>query len=445
MKQISKIFAILIIVSISVSAQSQVPSPRYGHTVCKVGQYYYIFGGTSIDGSKKSTKGSPLADLYQFDPTNNSFTILHPTGDTPPRMTGHNAVVYTYGADKMYVLNGIRSESNSSCVWVFDPTLNSWTERVVQPKKVTQAFLSFVGEYSLMYQAGGYDLETNAPTNKCYAFNPQTEQWTEKIPMQQGARYGGATAFLEGKLYCINGLNQYGPQSGAFVYDTQLDDWNTVPTTGFPPMWGTTTTQIGNNIYMWGGGMWTGKKSTKSDETVFSTDLYQLNIEAGTGNVVGVKKAENLPVSLYGAGWINVANNDTIMYMFGGIQNITSTGDTVLINNLYRYNFTEEIVQQLDTTTNSWGGVITSINETEFNISEELKIYPNPAKEKININLNNNETIKTVKIFNKNGQLIRIMQNQTNNSIQISDLSSGLYFVRVDTDKKYYCGKIIKQ
>ena len=442
MKQISKIFAILIIVSISVSAQSQVPSPRYGHTVCKVGQYYYIFGGTSIDGSKQSTKGSPLAELYQFDPTSSSFDKLNPTGDTPPGMTAHNAVEIE---GKMFVLNGARTDIVNPSMYIFDPSTNNWGQRVSPPKKVKEAFLSFVGEYSLMYQAGGYDLETNAPTNKCYAFNPQTEQWTEKIPMQQGARYGGATAFLEGKLYCINGLNQYGPQSGAFVYDTQLDDWNTVPTTGFPPMWGTTTTQIGNNIYMWGGGMWSGKKSTKSDETVFSTDLYQLNIEAGTGNVVGVKKAENLPVSLYGAGWIDVANNDTIMYMFGGIQNITSTGDTVLINNLYRYNFTEEIVQQLDTTTNTWGGVITSINETEFKISEELTIYPNPASENVTINLQNNETIKTVKIFNQNGQLIRIIQNQTNNPIQISDLSSGLYFVRVDTNKKYYCGKIIKQ
>ena len=442
MKQISKIFAILIIVSISVSAQSQVPSPRYGHTVCKVGQYYYIFGGTSIDGSKKSTKGSPLADLYQFDPSNNSFYKLNPTGNMPPGMSFHNEC----GVEgKMYVLNGTSSETNSNCVWVFDPTLNAWIERVVQPKKVTQAFLSFVGEYSLMYQAGGYDLETNAPTNKCYAFNPQTEQWTEKLPMQQGARYGGASAFLAGKLYCINGLNENGPQTGAAVYDPQIDDWNTVPTTGFPPMWGNTTTQIGNNIYMWGGGMWSGKKSTKSDETVFSTDLYQLNIQSGTGNVVGVKRAENLPVSLYGAGWIDVANNDTIMYMFGGIQNITNTGDTVLINNLYRYNFTEEIVQQLDTTTNTWGGVITTINETEFNIPEEITIYPNPVSENVTINLQNNEAIKTVKIFNQNGQLIRIIQNQTDNAIQISDLNAGLYFVRVDTDKKYYLGKFIKQ
>ena len=131
--------------------------------------------------------------------------------------------------------------------------------------------------------------------------------------------------------------------------------------------------------------------------------------------------------------------------MFGGIQNITNTGDTVLINNLYRYNFTEEIVQQLDTTTNTWGGVITTINETEFNISEEITIYPNPVSENVTINLQNNEAIKTVKIFNQNGQLIRIIQNQTDNAIQISDLNAGLYFVRVDTDKKYYLGKFIKQ
>ena len=199
MKQISKIFALLIIISLSVSAQSQVPSPRYGHTVCKIGDYYYIFGGESIGDNKKSTKGNPLAELYQFNPSNNSFYKLDPTGNMPPGMSFHGECGV---GGKMYVLGGVRSQDNDHSVYVFDPTYNTWVQKdALIPLTVKQAFLSFVEEYSLIYQAGGYDLETNAPTNKCYAFNPQTEQWTEKLPMQQGARYGGATAFLEGKLY----------------------------------------------------------------------------------------------------------------------------------------------------------------------------------------------------------------------------------------------------
>ena len=424
------------------SAKAQVPSPRYGHTVCKIDNYYYIFGGTSIENRKRSIKGDTLSDLYKFDHSNSTFDLLSPTGDLPPGMTAHNAVVYN---NKMYVLNGARIDVINQSLYVFDPTANTWTQGVAQPKKVKQAFLSFVGEYSLMYQAGGYDLETNSATNKCYAFNPQTEQWTEKMPMQQGARYGGATAYLEGKLYCINGMNQNGPQSGAFVYDLQADDWSSVPTTGFPPMWGTTNTQIGNNIYMWGGGKWSDKKSIKSDETVFSTELYQLNIEAGTGNVVGVKKAENLPTSLYGAGWIDVVGNDTTMYMFGGIQNITNTGDTVLINNLYRYDFTQNSVQQLDTTTHTWGSVISSINETEFDKNINLQIYPNPATSEIHLSIPNNETIESVKIYNQNGQLVKQIIKPNAEKINVSDLKTGIYFIRTDTDTNRYLSKLIKE
>ena len=71
-----------------------------------------------------------------------------------------------------------------------------------------------------------------------------------------------------------------------------------------------------------------------------------------------------------------------------------------------------------------------SINDFE---SDELVLYPNPAKDIIYVkNISGNTLIE---IYDINGRLIR-ETNTTSNSISISDLSRGFYFVNVNGQVK---------
>ena len=75
-----------------------------------------------------------------------------------------------------------------------------------------------------------------------------------------------------------------------------------------------------------------------------------------------------------------------------------------------------------------------SINDFE---SDEVVLYPNPAKDIIYVK---NISVNTlIEIYDINGRLIR-ETNTTSNSISISDLSRGFYFVNVNGQVK----KIIK-
>ena len=80
----------------------------------------------------------------------------------------------------------------------------------------------------------------------------------------------------------------------------------------------------------------------------------------------------------------------------------------------------------------------------DANALEELTftIYPNPTSETIHIKALN-ETIIVVRIYDLKGILLKEIKNlNTKNAIDISNLSSGLYFLEVN-HKKYF--KIVKE
>jgi large repetitive protein len=83
------------------------------------------------------------------------------------------------------------------------------------------------------------------------------------------------------------------------------------------------------------------------------------------------------------------------------------------------------------------------------NISKQIKIFPNPAKEFINISLTNllYEDI-LIKIFNQKGEEINVIMISPANrddmiKLDISHLPSGMYYLQILINKGQYFGKII--
>lgn len=69
-------------------------------------------------------------------------------------------------------------------------------------------------------------------------------------------------------------------------------------------------------------------------------------------------------------------------------------------------------------------------------------IYPNPATDVLNVLSEN--TINKVEIFNIQGQLVKAANGNVD-SISISDMNAGVYFVKVTTDKGTATHKLIKK
>ncbi len=72
----------------------------------------------------------------------------------------------------------------------------------------------------------------------------------------------------------------------------------------------------------------------------------------------------------------------------------------------------------------------------------EFKVYPNPVTNTLNIQTN--QEIHQISVFNMSGQLIKHVTENFQNGIDLSEINSGLYIIRIDTDEHIYTEKIFK-
>jgi PKD repeat protein len=91
-----------------------------------------------------------------------------------------------------------------------------------------------------------------------------------------------------------------------------------------------------------------------------------------------------------------------------------------------------------------------SIGET--GLKNELKLFPNPTTGKINIVLpENSGKLKTVKLLDSKGieaSPLTPLQGERGTgtaSLDISGLSSGLYFIIAETENEFYCQRVVKE
>lgn len=80
----------------------------------------------------------------------------------------------------------------------------------------------------------------------------------------------------------------------------------------------------------------------------------------------------------------------------------------------------------------------TSIND----LTQKISVYPNPAGEKIILYGIVNDV--NIKIYNNNGALVKVTKLSKGNSVDISTLEDGLYFLQFNNANKIFTEKFIK-
>lgn len=79
-------------------------------------------------------------------------------------------------------------------------------------------------------------------------------------------------------------------------------------------------------------------------------------------------------------------------------------------------------------------------------VNNTITVYPNPASDVFYITNKSDQTISNVAIYAVNGSLVKEIKNPADaNGIQVSDLSAGVYFVRLTTDTQIINCKLIKK
>jgi hypothetical protein len=82
----------------------------------------------------------------------------------------------------------------------------------------------------------------------------------------------------------------------------------------------------------------------------------------------------------------------------------------------------------------------------DFTITDYFSYYPNPAKQMLNLETKATIIVNSINIYNMLGQMVMAIPNaESVSSIDVSDLKTGTYFIKVNTDKGTANAKFIKE
>jgi len=134
------------------------------------------------------------------------------------------------------------------------------------------------------------------------------------------------------------------------------------------------------------------------------------------------------------------ATNDGYLSFKIKIKSNLVAGDTFSKNaNIYfDYNF--PIV------TNTANTVIAALSTQDFEFKNYFRLYPNPVSNTLNIETKNSIELSSINIYNTLGQLVLVIPNAKEiKAVDVSSLSSGNYFIKINSDKGSSNTKFIKE
>ena len=103
----------------------------------------------------------------------------------------------------------------------------------------------------------------------------------------------------------------------------------------------------------------------------------------------------------------------------------------------FDYNF--PIITNTATTT------IQTLKNQDFEFGTYFSLYPNPVKDVLTVDFKQTIEVKSINIYNTLGQLVLVVPNaQDTNAVDVSNLTSGNYFIKINSDKGASTSKFIK-
>ncbi|WP_339837270.1 T9SS type A sorting domain-containing protein, partial [uncultured Flavobacterium sp.] len=95
-------------------------------------------------------------------------------------------------------------------------------------------------------------------------------------------------------------------------------------------------------------------------------------------------------------------------------------------------------------TTNTFTTTIEVLKVKDFDFGTHFTLYPNPVKDVLNFQSKDNTLISSIEIYNTLGQVVLAVPNAVS-TVDVSNLHSGNYFVKVNTDLGVSNTKFIKE
>ena len=174
--------------------------------------------------------------------------------------------------------------------------------------------------------------------------------------------------------------------------------------------------------------------------TAANGSIYKTNDSWSSWSEININDTSGLNSVCFANDTGYIAGNNGLVYASYDNGGTWIQLDFVNTNNLiYVYAQEDEKIYVLDDA----GALYSNIDDTGIDQNNKLRvtIYPNPAKDWINIRVDGNFTIKSIELYSLEGQ--KILQTKAC-KLNTSYLKKGVYLLKIDTNKGIIIEKIIR-
>lgn len=203
------------------TAGADLPTPRFSVTVNKLpahGGNIYMIGGWG------DTARTPDTIIYDIESNSYSSGADHPSTG----VAGTAQVLYN---GRIYVFGGVSQDTGfyTNQTRIYDIASDTWTSGTNAPWAAEGMFAILDPVSNLIYTGGGCGMPVTVH-DEWYAYNPNTDIWTEKAPTPMVCG-NGIGVYYEGDIYIVTGTSviTIDEDDPPWKYDIATDTW----TTGF--------------------------------------------------------------------------------------------------------------------------------------------------------------------------------------------------------------------
>ncbi len=311
----------------------------------------------------------------------------------------------------------------------------------LDPNNPNRAYASVVNYGSSVGSIGGIYMTNDLQ-------NLTTASWTLLPNPQRTEKHPASIVVLnDGKMVCsysarvdYSGPNggTYSASSGVFIYNPSSNTWVDVSDAGM--YYYTKDIVVDPNDAAqntWYAGVFSAGWSINPANNLGG--LYKTtNRGAAWTKILSDKNIESCTFNPNNADELYVTTTSEGLWVSSNINSAAPTFSQAAAYNFWHpiriffnpYNSNEMWVTSFGNGMKVGNLLSLSVNENELE-ANSFSIYPNPSANNITLGLNNIYENQPIQIFNSRGELVKEVSKKNNETVNISDLPSGLYFIRL--------------